>query len=1313
MANFVAGSVAILVKPQLNGFTRDIKSQLASTGLASVGRDMGGDIANGMTSEVDKAGDEIKKSLPDDAGDAGEKAKKEIQDKLKDPLKKTKMSLGARFKKMGKNAGQQFKKNFGRILKGGLLLAGTALVAGGGIFLKDSIEAAGNLEQSMGGVDAVFGDAAESIHGFSKNAAQEMGLSQDAYNTLATSLGSTLKLGGLDGSALSDETQKLMGFSADLSSLYGGSAEEANTALTAALRGEFEPARKYGLQLSQNAIQEEAVRLGLTKSGEEMDANAKQQATLSLMYEQGAAAQGQFSKESDTLQGQQARTAASFENVKASVGEALLPAMSALFGFINEKIMPVFQDLATWLKDDLIPAFMDFGGWIQKNSEWLVPLGVAIGVVATAIGIIVGAMALWAGVTSLVTAANTALNLSFLASPIFWIILGIVALVAALVVAYRQSETFRNIVNGVWASIKSAIGFVIDWITGTVWPALQAAWTAIANAAIWLYQSAILPVWNGIKTAISAVADWVMYILVPWFQSAWTAISTAMLWLYQSIILPIWNAIKLAIAIVVTAVMVYIDLWKFYFTNVLAPIFTWLYNAVILPIWNAIKGAINAVVQWFINSALPVIQAFIAGVKYWFNVLKLGIQLIWRFIRNNIVQPVLNWFTGTVVPLFKAIVARIRQAWELFKLGLQIIWRFIRNNIIQPILNWFTGTVVPLFQAIITKIKFYFDNLKNNLRIIWNFIKNSIIAPVMNWFRNTLLPIFQNALSNLKTAFNNAKTNIQNAWTSIKNRLLGVYNSNIKPMIDKFKGAIQGLKSAFNKVKDGITTAWGKIRDAGKKPVKFVVQDIIRDGIVKKFNSVAETFGIDGIDEKKFTVGWAKGGILPGYHAMAKGDDVLTPMRSGEGVLVSEGLRDPRSRSAFLAANAAAKRGTSFADFMGSGYAEGGIVKLRNPFAGSYSRGDGFGARGGKHDGIDYPMPSGAILKAVGAGIVSHTSNSAAGNKLELSLGNGLVAGYHHLSGFIAKDGASVGRGSDIAKVGSTGHSSGPHLHFSMKKDGKYVDPAPYLAEGGEAGSSGGGFWNPFDGLWDSLKSKIREGVGDTMFGDMLFEVPKKVIGGALEFVKDKLSFWDGGDEPDGSGAERWRDMAKSALQREGQFSQSNLDSMVRRINQESGGDPNAINNWDSNAQKGTPSKGLLQTIDSTFQAYRDKALPNDVYDPWANMIASIRYAVATYGSVRGGYDLSGGYSQGGIVKPLLHDQGGYLQPGLSVIENRTRKPEYILNQRQWDAMYEGRTEQRGNVYLTQNIRDTNATANAIASSVNWEMTRRGIAGRR
>ncbi|MFE5399813.1 transglycosylase SLT domain-containing protein [Streptomyces sp. NPDC056580] len=75
-------------------------------------------------------------------------------------------------------------------------------------------------------------------------------------------------------------------------------------------------------------------------------------------------------------------------------------------------------------------------------------------------------------------------------------------------------------------------------------------------------------------------------------------------------------------------------------------------------------------------------------------------------------------------------------------------------------------------------------------------------------------------------------------------------------------------------------------------------------------------------------------------------------------------------------------------------------------------------------------------------------------------------------------------------------------------------------------------------------------------------------------------------------------------------------EGLHRNIMRESGGNPNAQNNWDVNAQKGTPSKGLLQVIDPTFNAYHVPGTANSVTDPVANITAAANYAAHRYGSI-------------------------------------------------------------------------------------------------
>jgi len=99
-------------------------------------------------------------------------------------------------------------------------------------------------------------------------------------------------------------------------------------------------------------------------------------------------------------------------------------------------------------------------------------------------------------------------------------------------------------------------------------------------------------------------------------------------------------------------------------------------------------------------------------------------------------------------------------------------------------------------------------------------------------------------------------------------------------------------------------------------------------------------------------------------------------------------------------------------------------------------------------------------------------------------------------------------------------------------------------------------------------------------------------------------------------------------------------------IGRESGGNPRAINLWDSNAQAGDPSRGLMQTIGSTFEHYRSQALPDDIYDPVANIVAGINYIISRYGSIFNVQQAVGATPQGYMRGGILFDQGGIWRSG-------------------------------------------------------------------
>ncbi|WP_443050991.1 transglycosylase SLT domain-containing protein [Streptomyces sp. NBC_00208] len=99
-----------------------------------------------------------------------------------------------------------------------------------------------------------------------------------------------------------------------------------------------------------------------------------------------------------------------------------------------------------------------------------------------------------------------------------------------------------------------------------------------------------------------------------------------------------------------------------------------------------------------------------------------------------------------------------------------------------------------------------------------------------------------------------------------------------------------------------------------------------------------------------------------------------------------------------------------------------------------------------------------------------------------------------------------------------------------------------------------------------------------------------------------------------GGNVDTWIKQSLEILHKQG--IPATYEGIHKNLMRESSGNPNAINNWDSNAMKGIPSKGLMQVIDPTFNAYHVAGTSTNIYDPVANITASANYAAHRYGSI-------------------------------------------------------------------------------------------------
>ena len=120
-----------------------------------------------------------------------------------------------------------------------------------------------------------------------------------------------------------------------------------------------------------------------------------------------------------------------------------------------------------------------------------------------------------------------------------------------------------------------------------------------------------------------------------------------------------------------------------------------------------------------------------------------------------------------------------------------------------------------------------------------------------------------------------------------------------------------------------------------------------------------------------------------------------------------------------------------------SDYVTSGFGHRESPTAGASSN----------HQGIDIGASTGSSITAADGGtVITASYSSSAGNYVVISHGNGLSTVYMHCSKLLVSEGDTVSKGQTIAKVGSTGYSTGPHLHFGVRKNGSYVDPTDYVS---------------------------------------------------------------------------------------------------------------------------------------------------------------------------------------------------------------------------------------------------------------------------
>jgi hypothetical protein len=233
---------------------------------------------------------------------------------------------------IAKSIAKGFKERIGHKLLDGLSSAVRDIPQ----MISTAVTAASSMNEELGKSEAVFGSSAQTIQAWSKKTADAFGISRLEALQATGTMGNMLRAFDITGDKASDMAMNLVELAADMGSFNEASVEDTLFAIGAALRGENEPIRKFGVALDDARLKQEALSMGLFSGTGALSANAKAMASYSLIVKQTAIQQGNFSATSDDLANSKKRMVAQFNDLTVAVGQAFLPVIKDAVKAIND-----------------------------------------------------------------------------------------------------------------------------------------------------------------------------------------------------------------------------------------------------------------------------------------------------------------------------------------------------------------------------------------------------------------------------------------------------------------------------------------------------------------------------------------------------------------------------------------------------------------------------------------------------------------------------------------------------------------------------------------------------------------------------------------------------------------------------------------------------------------------------------------------------------------------------------------------------------------------------------------------------------------
>ncbi|MDT2841886.1 hypothetical protein [Vagococcus lutrae] len=608
-----------------------------------------------------------------------------------------------------------------------MAIGGTAAMATAGATLVKGMNLAGELEQNMGGSEAVFTKYAKQMQQTGIEAYSKMGLSQSDFLASANIMGSLYQGVGFSVKDSMTMTSESMQRAADVASIMGIDIESAMEAVNGMAKGNFTMMDNLGVAINDTAIGNYALAKGIDKSTAKMTTQEKVGLATQMFLEKTAQYAGNYAKENDTLSGslQTAKAALSnFMSGASTIDDALAAGLNfakvagrtaselapkLFIGILQavQTLIPKIPSIISGLASGMANVLGEvFGKDVQVKFESLV--GVIAGAfdklkqgfdfivkykdiftpIAVGIGAIVGFLSAWNTVTTIATAIQGAFNAVLSANPIAILILAIVGLVAGLTYFFTKTETGIAI----WQSFTD---FLIN-----AWTMIKEKASEIWNAITEVFST----VWESVKQVFSTALEFISNLVTVGFMLIQSIIQGVML-VIQTVIQVYWNIIKTVIQTVMNVI-----------------------SSIISAVWSVIGGTItNAlnVIKNVITAGWNIVKSVTTTV---FNVIKLFITTVWNGIKA-VIQTVVNVIKNVVTNVWNGIKSVTTSVFNAIKSVASSVWNSIKSTI-QSVVNAIKSVVSSVWNSIKSTTSNVFNSIKSTATSVWNGVKNAMITPI-------------------------------------------------------------------------------------------------------------------------------------------------------------------------------------------------------------------------------------------------------------------------------------------------------------------------------------------------------------------------------------------------------------------------------------------------------------------------------------------------------------------------------------------------------------------------------------------------------